>query len=55
MSDKLFAAFIYAIIIFGSFGYLANIVKILESSGLEIALRLAGIVLAPLGVIMGYF
>lgn len=55
MSDKLFAAFIYAIILLGGYGYLANIVKIMESSGLEMALRLTGIVLAPLGVIMGYF
>lgn len=55
MSDKLFGLMFYSALLLVPIGWLMNIVKLFGSDGLELAVRVAGIVVAPLGVIMGYF
>lgn len=55
--DKLIAAAFGGIFILGLFGWIQNIILIIQSdvvTGMVIA-RVCGVFIAPLGAIMGYF
>jgi hypothetical protein len=48
----------FVVLIIGSLGWISNIVRLIgcdfQSVGAEIALRIVGIFIAPLGIILGF-